>query len=175
MGPVDTTQIEIVDIKATEKPRRPSFLTAILAIGLVGALAALAFQIFSARAESSLRTEAMDTAREYSIIMSSFDYQNLDANKDTIASMSTEAFAGTYKTMVDSLRDVVAGGQGQATATATNVGIESVDSDSATVLVFVDQEAKNVATPQGNSQKYRMVLSLVRSDNQWLVDNVVTK
>ncbi|MDI9916533.1 mce associated protein mas1a [Rhodococcus sp. IEGM 1379] len=175
MAPVDTAQIEIVDIETAEKPRRRSFLTAVLAIVLVGALAALAFQMLSARTENSLRTEAMDTAREYSIIMSSFDYQNLDANKDKIASMSTESFAGTYKTMVDSLHDVVAGGQGQATATATNVGVESVDSDSATVLVFVDQEAKNVATPQGNSQKYRMVLSLVRSNDQWLVDNVVTR
>ncbi|OYD66747.1 mce associated protein mas1a [Rhodococcus sp. OK302] len=175
MAPVDTAQIEIVDIETAEKPRRRSFVTAVLAIALVGALAALAFQMFSARTESSLRSEALDTAREYSIIMSSFDYQNLDANKDKIASMSTADFAGTYKTMVDSLRDVVAGGQGQATATATNVGIESVDSNSATVLVFVDQEAKNIATPQGNSQKYRMVLSLVRSNDQWLVDNVVTK
>lgn len=160
---------------ATRLERPRTALTALLILALVVALALLGFQMYSANRDDTLRQEAVDTAREYSIIMSSFDYQNLDANKDKIASMSTDEFAGTYRTMVDSLRDVVAVGQGQATATAANVGVENIDDSSATVLVFVDQEAKNVAAPQGNAQKYRMVISLVRSNDQWLVDNVETK
>lgn len=147
-----------------------------MAVALVAALAVLGFQMYSANQEDTLRQEALDTARDYSTIMSSFDYQNLDANKDSIASMSTDEFAGTYRTMVDSLREVVAGGgQGQASATATDVGIESLDNSSAKLLVFVDQQAKNVAAPEGNTQKYRMVVSLVRSDDRWLVSNVETK
>lgn len=189
----DTTLTRRIDVEATDgddrKPVREPIhlplvqrlkqprnaLNAALAIGLVIALVALAMSMYSVRKDDSRWQEAMDTAREYSVFLSSFDYQNLDANKDKIASMSTEEFAGTYRTMVDSLREVVADGQGQATATAVNVGIERIDDTSATVLVFADQEAKNVATPQGNSQKYRMLLSLVRSNDQWLVNNVETK
>lgn len=182
---VDNTEVEPTEVEPTAEPRHLSLvqrlkqprnaLTTALAIALVAALALVGFQTYSANRANTLRQEALDTAREYAIILSSFDYQDLDRNKDKIASMSTEEFAGTYRTMVDSLRDVVADGQGQATATAVNVGVESIDDASATVLVFADQDAKNVATPQGNSQKYRMVLSLIRSNDQWLVNNVETK
>ncbi|MDV8068878.1 mce associated protein mas1a [Rhodococcus sp. IEGM 1366] len=185
MAPAESTLMDKTEQESGDQPDRPSLLrrlktprtalTAVLALALVAAVAAWGFQMYSESRNNTLRQEALGTAREYSVIMSSFDYQDLDANKDSIASMSTDEFAGTYRTMVDSLRDVVAGGQGQATATAAHVGIESMDSSSATVLVFVDQEAKNVAAPQGNAQKYRMVISMVRSNDQWLVSNVETK
>ena len=185
MAPAESTVIETTEKESADQPGRPSLLrrlktprtalTQVLALALVAAVAAWGFAVYSENRDGALRREALDTAREYSIIMSSFDYQDLDANKDSIAAMSTDEFAGTYRTMVDSLRDVVAGGQGQASATAAHVGIESMDSSSATVLVFVDQEAKNVAAPQGNAQKYRMVISMIRSNDQWLVSNVETK
>ncbi|ANQ72000.1 mce associated protein mas1a [Rhodococcus sp. D-46] len=181
----DNALLDETEAEVAEHPTSPSLLhrlkeprnalISLMAVALVAALAVLGFQMYSANQEDTLRQEALDTARDYSTIMSSFDYQNLDVNKDTIASMSTDEFAGTYRTMVDSLREVVAGGQGQASATATDVGIGSLDDSSAKVLVFVDQQAKNVAAPEGNTQKYRMVVSLVRSGDRWLVSNVETK
>ncbi|MFC8934984.1 mce associated protein mas1a [Rhodococcus sp. NPDC057135] len=181
----ESALLDEAETEVTEHPTPPSFfrrlkeprnaLISLFAVALATALVVLGFHMYSVNEEDTLRQEALDTAQDYSTIMSSFDYQNLDANKDTIASMSTDEFAGTYRTMVDSLREVVAGGQGQASATATDVGIESLDNSSAKVLVFVDQQAKNVAAPEGNTQKYRMVVSLVRSDDRWLVSNVETK
>ena len=177
----DNALLDETEAEVAEHPTSPSLLhrlkeprnalISLMAVALVAALAVLGFRMYSANQEDTLRQEALDTARDYSTIMSSFDYQNLDVNKDTIASMSTDEFAGTYRTMVDSLREVVAGGQGQASATATDVGIGSLDDSSAKVLVFVDQQAKNLAAPEGNTQKYRMVVSLVRSGDRWLVSN----
>lgn len=123
----------------------------------------------------SLRTEAVDTTRDYAQTIATFDYQKLDANRDKIAGMSTPEFAGKYNEMVDALGKLVTDGQGTATATVTDIGVESVDDSKAVVLAFVDQEAKNVIAPEGKSQKYRMVVSLTRDGDRWVVENLETK
>ncbi|NLU81708.1 mce associated protein mas1a [Rhodococcus sp. HNM0569] len=146
----------------------------VLAVALVAVSALATIVLLGQRGDDERRTQAIDTARDYAITMSSFDYQNLDANRDKIAGMSTEEFAQRYNEMVDALRGVVTDGQGKATATAEHVAVESLDDDHATVLVFADQQAVNVTAPQGNAQKYRMVLSLVRDGDRWIVDEVQT-
>ncbi|MCL2535876.1 MAG: mce associated protein mas1a [Nocardiaceae bacterium] len=123
----------------------------------------------------TLRTEAVDTTREYAQTIATFDYQNLDANRGRIEDMSTPEFAGKYNEMVDALGKLVTDGQGQATGAVTDVGVESIDDSHAVVLAFVDQEAKNAVAPDGKSQKYRMVVTLTRDGDRWIVDDVETK
>ncbi|RDI28151.1 Mce-associated membrane protein [Rhodococcus sp. AG1013] len=181
-GAVATTAQPVVDAAAdTSEPsstdrRRfgivPVAILAVLAV-VLGAVAAL--QWWEQRKLDSLRDAAIDTTRDYAQTMASFDYQNLDANRDKIAGMSTPEFTGKYNEMVDALRTLVTDGQGQATATVTNIGVQSLDDSSAVMLAFVDQEAKNVIAPEGKSQKYRMVVMLERDGDRWIVDNVETK
>ncbi|MFC7446958.1 mce associated protein mas1a [Rhodococcus daqingensis] len=155
---------------------RPRVLVTLLVVlALLATTAALAIEVLRARHLDALRAEAVDVARDYSVAMSSFDFQSLDANRDTIIEMSTPQFADKYNQMVDALAQIVTEGKGQATAIADHVAVERVDDSSALVLVFVDQQAKNVVSPDGNSQKYRMVVSLVREGDRWVVDNVDTK
>ncbi|PTR24042.1 Mce-associated membrane protein [Rhodococcus sp. OK519] len=150
----------------------PVVILAVLAL-VLGALAG--WQWWEQRQLDSLRADAVETTRDYAQTVASFDYQNLDANRDKIAGMSTPEFAGQYNKMVDALRSLVTDGQGQATATVANIGVQSVDDSSAVVLAFVDQEAKNVIAPEGKSQKYRMVVTLDRDGDRWIVGNVETK
>ncbi|SEK90229.1 mce associated protein mas1a [Rhodococcus maanshanensis] len=162
--------------RAIRSLRRPPVLVALLLVlALLATAAALTIQVLRARHLDELRAEAVDIAREYSVAMSSFDFQSLDANRDAIMEMSTPAFADKYNQMVDALAQIVTEGKGQATASADHVAVERIDYSSALVLVFVDQQAKNVVSPDGNSQKYRMVVSLVRQGDRWVVDNVDTK
>ncbi|MFD4182941.1 mce associated protein mas1a [Rhodococcus sp. NPDC058514] len=156
--------------------RRPRMLVALLLVfALLATTAALTVQVLRARHLDDLRAEAVDTARDYSVAMSSFDFQSLDENRDKIIEMSTPSFADKYNEMVDALAQIVTEGKGQATATADHVAVEHIDDSSAVALVFVDQQATNVVSPDGNSQKYRMVVSLVREGDRWVVDNVDTK
>ncbi|WP_458683561.1 mce associated protein mas1a [Prescottella equi] len=161
---------------AAKAPRRfgpvPVAVLCVLAVAL-GALAG--WQWWEQRQLDTLRDQAVEATRDYAQTVASFDYQNLDANRDKIAGMSTSEFTGQYNKMVDALRSLVTDGQGQATATVSNIGVESVDDSSAVVLAFVDQEAKNVVAPEGKSQKYRMVVTLQRDGDRWIVDNVETK
>ncbi|MFD1814801.1 mce associated protein mas1a [Rhodococcus gannanensis] len=180
----DTALIDITDDagatpEKTSGPtgprRRGVWLPVVLAVALLAVAGWLAFTVVQNGREDSLREEAVDTARDYSVALSSFDFENLDANRDAITAQSTPEFAGKYGEMVDALRQVVTDGKGKATASAAHVAVESIDDSDATVLVFVDQQATNVVNPEGNTQKYRMVVSLVRDGDRWIVDNVDTK
>ncbi|MFM1725289.1 mce associated protein mas1a [Rhodococcus sp. PAM 2766] len=148
---------------------------AVLAASAVVFAALAGWQWWEQRQLDTLHEQAVETTRDYAQTVASFDYQNLDANRDKIAGMSTPEFTGKYNQMVDALRSLVTDGQGQATATVSNIGVESIDDSRAVVLAFVDQEAKNVIAPEGKSQKYRMVVTLDRDGDRWIVDNVETK
>lgn len=161
---------------ASRAPRSFGVVPVAVLAALAVVFAALAgWQWWEQRQLDTLRDQAVETTRDYAQTVASFDYQNLDANRDKIAGMSTPEFTGQYNKMVDALRSLVTDGQGQATATVANIGVESVDDSRAVVLAFVDQEAKNVIAPEGKSQKYRMVVTLDRDGDRWIVDNVETK
>ncbi len=120
-------------------------------------------------------TAAIDVAKDYAIKLSSFDYRDLNKNRDAIAAMSTDDFAAKYSEMVTALSQIVTDGKGEATAEVSHAAVEKIDGSSATVILFVDQKARNVVSPDGKTQPYRMVVTLERSGDRWLVDNVETK
>ncbi|QCQ93366.1 mce associated protein mas1a [Rhodococcus sp. SGAir0479] len=152
----------------------PTILAVVVA-GFAALSAVLGWQVWQQHRADALRAEAVDTTRDYAQTIATFDYKDLNANRDKIAGMSTQDFAGKYNEMVDALGKLVTDGQGTATATVTDIGVESVDDERAVVLAFVDQEAKNVIAPEGKSQKYRMVVSLTRDGDRWIVENLETK
>lgn len=149
-------------------------LLAGLIVAFVAVCAALGYTLYQQSELHRMQNEAVDTTRGYLSAMSSFDYQNLDANKATVTAGSTPEFGRKYDEMVAALRDIVTAGKGVATATAKHVAVESLDEHTATLIAFVDQQVTNVTAPAGNKQRYRMLVSLQRSGDRWLVGNVET-
>lgn len=159
-----------------DRPRSWVKLVAVLVVVLAaaGVIGWLALSVRDARHTEALRAEAVSTSRDYLVAMAEFDYERLDANDDTIAANSTPEFAGKYTEMVRALRDIVVASKGKATATADRVAVEDLTDTSATVIAFVDQQVTNVTSPHTNTQHYRMLVELIRSDGRWIVDNVET-
>jgi len=149
-------------------------LLAGLIVAFVAVCSALGYTLYQQSELHRMQNEAVDTTRGYLSAMSSFDYQNLDANKATVTAGSTPEFGRKYDEMVAALRDIVTAGKGVATATAKHVAVESLDEHTATLIAFVDQQVTNVTAPAGNKQRYRMLVSLQRSGDRWLVGNVET-
>ncbi|WP_273733133.1 mce associated protein mas1a [Mycolicibacterium septicum] len=156
------------------KRRLVAGLLALVAVAAMAALVVLSIGEYQHRQDESLRTQAVQTSRDYLVAMAAFDYQKMDANREHIVANSTPGFAAKYDEMVKALRDIVVTSKGVATATADHVVVDSLDGDTATVVAFVDQHVTNVTAPQGSNQKYRMVVKLVRSGDRWIVDDVQT-
>ncbi|ORA38039.1 hypothetical protein [Mycobacterium aquaticum] len=165
------------DVSAPRRrlPRLPMIaLVGLLVAAAVAAVALLSVGEYRHRHTEALRVQAVSMSRDYLVAMAAFDYQNLDANRARIVSDSSPEFATKYDEMVRALRDIVVTSKGVATATADHVAVERLDDNSATVFAFVDQHVTNVTAPQGSNQKYRMVVSLIRSGDRWIVNDVQT-
>lgn len=172
---VDAPSTHATAVAPAPRGARDRIVVAMLAALSVVLAAVLGWQVWQRHTADTLRTEAIDTTRDYAQLLATFDYQNLDANRGTIEGMSTPAFAGKYNEMVQALGAIVADGKGRTTATVANVGVESIDSSRAVVLAFVDQQAQNTIAPAGTTKKYRMVVTLDRDGNRWIVDDVETR
>ncbi|MET9202803.1 hypothetical protein [Gordonia sp. NPDC003585] len=151
----------------------------LLFVILIGVVGFFAYQFLSdddaSSAAAPSTAEAIDTAKDYAIKLSSFDYRDLNKNRAAIAAMSTPEFAAKYSQMVTDLTQIVTDGKGEATATVSHAAAEQVSATDATVMLFVDQQARNVVAPTGKTQAYRMVVKLKNSNGHWLVDDIQTK
>ena len=144
---------------------------------LVLAIAAGVFAVLWWRADSAdrLRTEALDSAREYAITLGTYEFQSFDASLAPVTEISTDEFAQKYNTVAGELRSLVENGQGSSVARADHAAVETVDGDRATVLVFLDQDVKNVAVPEGRTDATRFLITLEREGDRWLLDGADAK
>lgn len=145
-----------------------------VAVAVAAAVAVLGWREVSHQRAEAQEQQVLSISREYLAAMASFDYTELDANRQEIIDNSTPEFAAKYDEMVGALRDIVVAGKGVASAAASHVAVERLSEDSATVIGFVDQQVTNVTAPEGNSQKYRMVVELIKRDGRWVVNDVQT-
>lgn len=156
--------------------RKNALLAAVIAL-LVAATGFFGYHYFTGGDggdNPQARSEVVSVANDYATKLSSFDYRDLNKNRKSITAMSTADFGKKYDEMVKALTEIVSNGKGVATAEVTNSAVESINGDKATVILFVNQKARNVVAPDGKNQPYRMVVKLVRTDGTWLVDDVQT-
>jgi Mce-associated membrane protein len=144
---------------------------------LVLAVAAGVFGVLWWQAESAdrLRTDALDSAREYAITLGTYNFESFDESLAAVTEISTDKFAEKYNAVAGELRSLVENGQGSSVARADHAAVESVDGDRATVLVFLDQDVKNVAVPDGRTDATRFLITLVRDGDRWLLDGADAK
>ena len=93
------------------------------------------------------------------------------AAANAVAAEATPGFADRYREVSDGLRDLLASGEGTSNGTVSHAAVESVDGDTAVVLVFLDQEVTNVTVPDGRVDSSRMVVTVVRDGDRWLLDD----
>ncbi|MGB3303619.1 MAG: hypothetical protein WBA98_13095 [Gordonia sp. (in: high G+C Gram-positive bacteria)] len=162
--------------RRTGAARRSTAVLSLLLVAFVAATAFFGYHYFAdaSGASDGERTQVTAVANDYATKLASFDYRDLNKNREAIKAMSTQQFAAKYDEMVKALTEIVANGQGVATAKVSHSAVQAIDGDTATVIAFVDQKATNVVAPEGKDQSYRMVLSLKRDGDRWLVEDVQT-
>ncbi|MBB3037685.1 hypothetical protein [Hoyosella altamirensis] len=124
-----------------------------------------------AQAET-LRIQAVSDASTYAELMGSYTYTDLEQSFSDVISVSTPEFAAEYETVANELRDAVTESRGVSRGSAIHAAAQSVDQNQATVLVFLNQEVTNVLRPEGGIEASRLVVSLERDEDRWLLSDV---
>ncbi|MCW4352864.1 hypothetical protein ONR57_06095 [Hoyosella sp. YIM 151337] len=120
----------------------------------------------------NLRLQAVRDASMYSELMGTYDHENLDQSFSDVVEVSTPEFAAEYESVANELRDAVRESQGVSRGSAIHAAAQSVDDNQATVLVFLNQEVTNVLRPDGAREASRLVVTLQRDGDRWLLADV---
>ncbi|WP_020111029.1 hypothetical protein [Rhodococcus sp. 114MFTsu3.1] len=147
---------------------RTRVVAAVIAALTVG-VAVLGYLHLNNRDQNDLRSTALASATQYTEELATYDFGDPGANLDRVTAASTEEFAGTYRDVSTKLQDLLTTGQGTATGHVVAAGIVELTDDRATVAVFLDQQVRNLAAPDGRTDSSRMIIELERSGDRWLL------
>lgn len=141
-----------------------------LVVVLLAACGWLGYLVWTDHREDELRRSATEEATRLVVQLASYDHADVDSNLEAVVAEATPGFADRYREVSEGLRELLASGQGTSIGTVTHAGAQSVDAGRAVVLVFLDQEVTNVTVPDGRVDASRMVVTLVRDGESWLLD-----
>jgi Mce-associated membrane protein len=119
------------------------------------------------------RSQVAAIAGRYAVGFTSVDYRHLQADFDAAAKNATPTFAKQYLATVQVFTPLYTKGQVVQTTTVGRVGISSITSKSATVIVSLNGVATNTRTKLGTQQLFRMQISLEKVGDRWLTSRVV--
>jgi Mce-associated membrane protein len=123
-------------------------------------------------AANSGRQAALKTASTAVVDMITTDYQHPDEYIAKLKPLAAGQFLSTFVNAGKGLTSILQQGKVQTTGSVVSSGVQKYAGDTATITVVAYETVKNTQTPQGSQRAYRMVLSMIKSGNQWLVSNV---
>ncbi|MET7326778.1 hypothetical protein [Nonomuraea sp. NPDC005650] len=154
-----------------------------LAAMLVAALAATAVlqwisasQAEAARArlesERALRLEVSGAAGAFSKALLSYDYQNLQSTRSTLAAQATGDFLATYDAAFGgAMAQVIVKLKATSQATVREVYLSDVDEATAHAIVVVDQQV-NTSEAIRSVKDSHLKISLVKEKGTWKIHDV---
>lgn len=154
-------------------PRSTVILAAALAV-MTGVAAVLGYLYWDATRTSSAGnpSEIAATAAKYATTVSTYTYENFDAHFDAVAEIATPEFREQYEAAATELREFLNEAEGTSEGTAEYAATYRESDGEAEVLVFLDQEVRNVIAPDGRVDKSRLLVTLHHVDGRWLLHDI---
>jgi hypothetical protein len=164
--------------------RRTTVVLGLVVLGLLSVVAAEAWYLWGVpppgptaarpvvagdiEARAAVATAAQDVARIFTT-----SWQGYDAHVAAVTPLMTEAMAERYRRTAAPVRARVLADR---TTTATKVagaGVVRATADEVLALVFLDQRVESAGSPASFTAR-RALVTMVRGDHGWLVDDVQT-
>ncbi|MFC7451005.1 hypothetical protein [Rhodococcus daqingensis] len=143
------------------------------ALLLVASLLVTAWLVWTNRTAAereSARGEALAAAPGYIEALLSYDAATVDADLDEAARGATGEFAGRFREFAANTVAPESKRQGLSTrARIAEAGYVSGDADRARLLVFIDQITTSTQSPAPTSTSSRVLVSMERVGDNWLV------
>ena len=155
----------------TGRGRAGRVIAGLVIVALLVATCVLGYLLWQEQRQDALRQSAADEASRLVVQLATYDHTDVDGHLDSVVSEATPGFAERYTEVSEGLRELLASGEGTSSGTVVNAATESVDGDTAVVLVFLDQQVTNVTVPDGRVDSSRMLVTVQRDGDRWLLDD----
>jgi Mce-associated membrane protein len=119
-------------------------------------------------AATAVATAAQDAARIFTT-----RWQQYDAHVAAVTPLMTSVMAARYRRSAAPVRSQVLADHTSTTTKVAGSGVVRATPDEVLALVFLDQRVKSAGSPASYTAR-RALVTMVRGDRGWLVDNVQT-
>lgn len=149
-------------------------LSVALAVALI-ALVLLWWRWHDDVALADASREATVVAEQRAVQITTYSAETLDTDFGWVDDGATPEFADRYTRETESLREIFAevGAQAEGRVTASAATADSTDR--VEVLLFVDQQIRTADGATPDTEENRVIVTMVKVDGRWLVDDVVVR
>ncbi|HEY1650878.1 MAG TPA: hypothetical protein VGG09_03250 [Acidimicrobiales bacterium] len=164
-----------------QTPRDPSrrrrfgiveILGLIVIAALVVVLIISRVQLSNQDAVNGDRASAVAAAQNAAIDVATYSYLHLHRDFGRVEAESTPTFRKSFIRSSDSLSKVLKQYKATASAKVLKAAVESISGSKAVVLLFVNQSVANSTQKGVSTDDSRIEVTLVRSGDRWLLQNL---
>jgi len=169
----DSAELDEEDAKLTRLGQIIGLAAAaVLVLALVVGAGFAAFAARSGSQDEDLRAQYTQTARQAVINLTTIRADSAKEDIDRILSVASGEFKNEFDGRVDPFMDVVKQAKVVSTGEVVESGIESVDENSAKVLVAAKQMVSNTGSAEPQSRQYRFRITVSKGDSGMTVSKV---
>jgi hypothetical protein len=119
-------------------------------------------------------TTALTEGGQLAVDFTSFNYQTLNQDRTATARHLTAAYAKIYLAQTGVTASDITKVKAVSVSQVAATGLQAFSpaSHTATVIVALDDTTKNIESPGGALQYYRLQVQMVNQNGQWLASNV---
>jgi len=167
---------QVQEAKRTRKPMPPQRFALIVGLVVTVALGALAgwlgLRAQQSRESAQQRAVFLQAARQGALNLTTISYTEVDADIKRILDSSTGAFYDDFQKRSQPFVDVVKQSQSRSQGTIAEAGLESVQRDTAQILVAVSVKTSNAGAAEQQPRAWRMRISVQKLGDTAKVSNV---
>lgn len=125
------------------------------------------------RSDQAAYGQVLDAARATATAFVNVDYRRLQESQRAVEATATGKFLKEYQKSSSKLTELLRQNRSVMTGSVDAAAVDTIDSDSASVLVATSGTTRNVATRgMERSSRFRLRLDLVRQGGRWLTNNL---
>jgi Mce-associated membrane protein len=153
--------------------RRAVAVGAFVVAVAVAVLAALgAGQVSGSRKAAAERESALGAARQLAVDFAAYDYHQLNADFQRVASESTGTFRQQFLTQSAGVKDLIVKAKSMSTAEVVSAGVVEGSGARATVVLALNRTVTNTSVPKGQSDSFGLQIVMLHVHGQWLASEV---
>ncbi|GAA4809025.1 hypothetical protein [Tomitella cavernea] len=122
--------------------------------------------------QGALQSPAIDVAEKVVLGVTNVNPDTVDANADEVLANSTGSFHDDYQAAQGQFATLVGKADATSAGTIVRSGLESLQGDTATVLVVVSTDVQNKALPEASQRGFRLRVTLEKEGNTYKVSNL---
>jgi Mce-associated membrane protein len=157
---------------STSATRLALAIGVIMVVGLAALTGWLGFRTYQSQQAAKQHSLFLEVGRQGALNLTTVSYTEADADVSRILESTTGTFHDDFQKRSQPFIEVVKQAQSKTEGTVTAAGLESVNGDSARVLVAVSVKTTNAGVPEQQPHAWRMRIDVQKVNDEVKVSNV---